>query len=49
MSGPPFFAAHTVRMDMAGVTCLCHLYVDLLHLLRMPEGWRIVNAVWGMR
>ena len=35
--------------DMAGATCLCHLYVDLLHLLRMPDGWRIVNAVWGLR
>ncbi len=35
--------------DIASVTCLCHLFVDLLHLIRMPEGWRIVNAVWRMR
>jgi Putative lumazine-binding len=35
--------------DIASVTCLCHRYVDLLHLIRMPEGWRIVNAVWRLR
>jgi hypothetical protein len=35
--------------EIAGVTCLCHRYVDLLHLIRMPEGWRIVNAVWRLR
>ena len=32
--------------DIASVTCLCHRYVDLLHLIRLPEGWRIVNAAW---
>ena len=35
--------------DIASVTCLCHVFVDLLHLIRMPEGWRIVNAVWRLR
>ncbi len=35
--------------DIASVTCLCHRYVDLLQLIRMPEGWRIVNAVWRLR
>jgi hypothetical protein len=34
---------------VASVTCLCHRYVDLLHLLRMPEGWRIINAAWCLR
>jgi Putative lumazine-binding len=34
---------------IASVTCLCHRYVDLLQLIRMPEGWRIVNAVWRLR
>jgi hypothetical protein len=34
---------------IASVTCLSHRYVDLLQLLRMPEGWRIVNAVWRLR
>ena len=35
--------------DIASVTCLCHRYVDLLQLIHMPEGWRIVNAVWRLR
>lgn len=35
--------------EIASVTCLCHRYVDLLQLIRMPEGWRIVNAVWRLR
>jgi hypothetical protein len=35
--------------DIASVTCLCHVFVDLLQLIRMPEGWRIVNSVWRLR
>jgi Putative lumazine-binding len=35
--------------EIASVTCVCHRYVDLLHLIRMPEGWRIVNAAWRLR
>jgi hypothetical protein len=35
--------------DIASATCLCHRYVDLLHLVKMPEGWRIVNAAWTLR
>lgn len=43
-----------VRFDymsggIASVTCVCHRYVDLLHLIQMPEGWRIVNAAWRLR
>jgi hypothetical protein len=34
---------------VASVTCLSHRYVDLLHLIQMPEGWRIVNAAWCRR
>jgi hypothetical protein len=34
---------------VASVTCLSHRYVDLLHLIHMPEGWQIVNAAWCMR
>jgi hypothetical protein len=34
---------------IASVTCLCHRYVDLLGLIEMPEGWRIITAVWCMR
>ena len=38
-----------VSGDIASVTCLCHLYVDLLHLIRQGDEWRIVNAVWRWR
>lgn len=34
---------------LASVQCFCHRYVDLLHLIDMPEGWRIVNSVWRPR
>ncbi len=34
---------------LAAVQCFCHRYVDLLHLIDMPEGWRIVNSVWRLR
>jgi hypothetical protein len=43
-----------IRIDhlsggIASVQCFCHRYVDLLHLVDMPEGWRIVNAAWRLR
>lgn len=34
---------------VASVQCFCHRYVDLLHLIQMPEGWRIVNAAWRLQ
>jgi hypothetical protein len=34
---------------IASVRCLCHCYVDLLHLIDMPDGWKIVNAAWRLR
>jgi Putative lumazine-binding len=34
---------------IAAANCLCHRYVDLLHLIEMPDGWRIVNAAWRLR
>jgi hypothetical protein len=34
---------------IASVQCFCHRYVDLLHLIDMPEGWKIVNAAWRLR
>jgi hypothetical protein len=34
---------------VASVQCFCHRYVDLLHLIEMPEGWKIVNAAWRLR
>ena len=43
-----------IRIDylsggVASVQCLCHRYVDLLHLVDMPDGWKIVNAAWRLR
>jgi hypothetical protein len=43
-----------IRIDylgggVASVQCLCHRYVDLLHLIDMPDGWKIVNAAWRLR
>jgi hypothetical protein len=43
-----------IRIDylsggIASVQCFCHRYVDLLHLIDMPDGWKIVNAAWQLR
>ena len=43
-----------IRIDylsggVASAQCLCHRYVDLLHLVDMPDGWKIVNAAWRPR
>jgi hypothetical protein len=43
-----------IRIDylsggVASVQCFCHRYVDLLHLIEMPDGWKIVNAAWRTR
>ena len=43
-----------IRIDhlsggIASVQCICHRYVDLLHLIDMPDGWKIVNAAWCLR
>jgi Putative lumazine-binding len=43
-----------IRIDylsggIASVQCFCHRYVDLLHLIDMPDGWKIVNAAWRLR
>jgi Putative lumazine-binding len=43
-----------IRVDylsggVASVQCFCHRYVDLLHLIEMPDGWKIVNAAWRTR
>jgi Putative lumazine-binding len=43
-----------IRIDylgggIASVQCFCHRYVDLLHLINMPDGWKIVNAAWRLR
>ena len=43
-----------IRIDhlsggIARAQCFCHRYVDLLHLIEMPDGWKIVNAAWRLR
>jgi hypothetical protein len=43
-----------IRVDylsggVASVQCYCHRYVDLLHLIDMADGWKIVNAAWRLR
>ena len=38
-----------LRGGIASVRCICHRYVDLLHLLEMRDGWKIVNAAWRLR
>ena len=42
-----------IRIDhlsggIASVQCFSHRYVDLLHLIDMPDGWKIVNAAWRL-
>jgi hypothetical protein len=36
----------TVHRDVASVNVFAVPYVDLLHLVRTRDGWRIVNALW---
>ena len=31
---------------IASVNVFADHYVDFLHLIRTPEGWRIINALW---
>ena len=43
-----------IRIDhlsggIASVQCFCHRYIDLLHLIEMPDGWKIINAAWRLR
>ena len=35
-----------VHRDIASVNAFAVPYVDLLQLVRTPDGWRIVNALW---
>lgn len=38
-----------VSGGIASVACWCALYLDQLHLIQMPDGWKIVNAAWRLR
>jgi hypothetical protein len=51
---PPTGGGIAIRIDylsrgIAGVQCFCHCHVDLLHLIDMQDGWKIVNAAWRLR
>jgi hypothetical protein len=35
-----------VHGSIANVTVRCALYYEYLHLMRTPDGWKIVNAIW---
>jgi len=35
-------ANRTVIGGIASVQCFCHRYVDLLHLIEVTDGWKIV-------
>lgn len=35
-----------VGAGIASVNVFAEHYVDFLHLVRTPDGWRIVNALW---
>lgn len=37
---------HHAGGGMATATALADHYVDYLHLVRAPDGWRIINALW---
>jgi hypothetical protein len=32
--------------DTARAICLSHRYVEVLQLVRTPEGWKILNGTW---
>ena len=35
-----------VSDDIASVTVRSAVYYEYIHLVRMPDGWRIANALW---
>jgi hypothetical protein len=39
-------AVDHVHREIATVTVRSNVYVEYLHLVRTPEGWKIVNALW---
>ena len=35
--------------NTARVTCLSHRYLEVLQLIRTPEGWKVLNGIWQSR
>jgi hypothetical protein len=38
-----------LKRNTARVTCLSHRYLEVLQLVRTPEGWKILNGIWQSR
>jgi hypothetical protein len=38
-----------LKGDSARVICLSHRYVEVLQLVRAPEGWKVLNGIWRSR
>jgi hypothetical protein len=38
-----------LKGNTARVTCLSHRYLEVLQLMRTPEGWRVLNGIWQSR
>jgi hypothetical protein len=38
-----------VKGNMARVTCLSHRYLEVLQLIRTPEGWKVLNGICQAR
>ena len=34
-----------LKGDTARVTCLSHRYLEVLQLIRTPEGWKVLNGI----
>jgi hypothetical protein len=35
--------------DIATVTVVSAVYHEYVHLVKTPDGWRIINALWRLR
>lgn len=40
---------HDICEDIASVTVRGGIYLEYLHLVRTPDGWKIANALWRFR
>ena len=37
---------HDIEDSMAAVKVRTNVYLEYLHLVRLPDGWKILNALW---
>ena len=37
---------HDIEDSMATVKVRTNVYLEYLHLVRLPDGWKILNALW---